>query len=411
MKRAFNSVRAGLPDTVEQGRPFTIQLAPKGQYPQWVDDEDAPGGKSEVVQLLDDDSIASLIGNFTDKVLVDADHSSETSENTAAMGWVTRLFADPEKGLMAEIEPTSEGAEKINGKVYRFVSGAWTLGDDGRPVELVSVGLTNRPNLPVSPMINAKPQAGGKDGPGAVAEAQDADAEGMTADSSDPSEGGGDGVDEAGEDPGSGRGDVTVPEGDAPDGPGDTEGTEEMERLKEILALAPEATDEEVYSAVEALVARCGGMDEVVNALGLEPTASNEEVQEALNAVIGQCGELQAKNAEAEKARLNAEADQLVAENEDVIPEEAVEGVKEQYAEDPEAAKAAVANMRRVYERAVLNATKAAKAAQAAVVRPRVVNSREAKAPTVLNMSIALKECDGDPARENEMLARMYSGK
>lgn len=401
--RAYNSTRAGLPDAVEQGKPFRIQLAPKGQYPQWVDDPDAPGGRREIVQMLDDASIASLVGNFSDKVLVDADHSSETGGTTAAMGWVTRLYADPEKGLMAEIEPTPEGAEKINGKVYRFVSGAWTLGDDGRPVELVSVGLTNRPNLPVSPMINAQSQTGVEDGPGA-------DKDGMTADSPDSSKGGGS-VSKAQGDPGSGRGDVSVPEKGTPDESGGTEGKDKMERLKKILALAPEATDEEVYAAVEALVARSGGMDEVVNTLGLEPTATNEEVQEALNAVIGQCGELQAKNAEAEKARLNAEAEKLVSDNEDVIPEDMAEEVKAEYAEAPEAAKATVANMRRVYERAVLNAAKAAKVVPPGAQVRRVVNSAEAKVPVAINMSIALKECGGDPAKENEMLARMYSGK
>lgn len=401
--RAYNSTRAGLPDAVEQGKPFRIQLAPKGQYPQWVDDPDAPGGRREIVQMLDDESIASLVGNFADKVLVDADHSSETGGTTAAMGWVTRLYADPEKGLMAEIEPTPEGAEKINGKVYRFVSGAWTLGDDGRPVELVSVGLTNRPNLPVAPMINAQSQTGVEDGPGA-------DNGGRTADSPDSSKGGGS-VSKAQEDPGSGRGDVSVPEKGTPDSSGGTEGKDKMERLKEILALAPEATDEEVYAAVEALVARSGGMDEVVNTLGLEPTATNEEVQEALNAVIGQCGELQAANEEANKARLNAEAEKLVADNEDVIPEDMADEVKAEYAEDPEAAKATVANMRRVYERAVLNAAKAAKVATPGAQVRRVVNSAEAKVPVAINMSIALKECGGDPAKENEMLARMYSGK
>lgn len=405
MMKVCNSVRAGLPDAVEQGKPFVIQLAPEGNYPQWVDDPDAPDGRREVMQILDAEAIGTLVANFTDKVLVDADHSSETSDNTAAMGWVTRLYADPDKGLMAEVEPTSEGAEKINGKVYRFVSGAWTLGKDGRPVELVSVGLTNKPNLPVSPMINAKQQTGGEDGPGAGAEAE-AEAGGMTVDDPAPSEVGGSGA-EAEETPGAGRGDVAVPNEDAPDGTGDeTEGSEGMERLKELLALTPEATDEEVYAAVEALVARCGGMDEVTNALGLEPTATNEEVQEALNAVIGQCGELQAKNAEAEKARLNAEADQLIAENEDVIPEEAREGIREEYAEDPEAAKETVANMRRVYDRAVRNA--AANATRRAV---RVCNSHEARRPAAMNMRDALASCGGDPKRENEMLASMYPGK
>ena len=381
-KPVLNSISAHLPETVKAGEPFVIQVAPPGEYPQWIEDPENPSQQKEVVQILDEKAMNAMVENFKDKVLVDADHSSEISTNTAAMGWVTKLFVDPEKGLMAEIEPTSEGVEKINGKVYRFVSGAWILDEDNRPTELVSIGLTNKPNLPVRPMINAQAVAEKKDELGA--ENKDGVTDGSPSATDDQPDAANAGAQEN-------------PEGSqGHDGSqSNNQGNHNMDKVKELLGLAVEATDEEVYAAIDALISRSGEMEAVTNALGLEPTATNEEVQEALNAVINQCGELQAKNEEAEKARLNAEADQLVAENEDVIPEESVAEIKDQYVEDPEAAKATVANMRRVYDRAILNAAKNA------TPKVRVVNAKEAKAPKVLNMKDALAECGGDPAKEN----------
>ena len=54
------------------------------------------------------------------------------------------------------------GRDLIGGRRYRFVSPGWTLSPDGTPLALCSVGLTNRPNLPVKPVVNAG-EAGGRD--------------------------------------------------------------------------------------------------------------------------------------------------------------------------------------------------------------------------------------------------------
>lgn len=395
-----NAVQSEMPSDLkaEAGKALVINLAPPGEYPQTIDDPDAEGGRREVNQILDDQAIDTLIKNFKDKVLVDADHSSETSTDTKAMAWVTRLFKDPEKGLMAEIEPTSIGADNINGKVYRFVSGAWTLDDDGRPVELVSIGLTNRPNLPVSPIINSTVPENGTAG----ASSATAD-ECMTQD--EPSATGPTDVEmdtQTEADPENGSQTTT-----------NTDGTEESEEpyegenmdinaVKELFGLPAEATDEELRAAIEAVLAKCEGMEAVQNALGLEPTSTNEEVSECLNAVLENCGDLQAQNEEAEEARLNAEADQLIAENEDVIPEESVEEIRNEYVEDPEAAKETVANMRRVYERAVANASRGLRS-----VRTPVVNFKSARKPTALNMESVLADCDGDPEKENAKIRAM----
>lgn len=396
-KPILNSLTTQLPESVEVGKVFTIQVAPRGEYPQFVEDPENNGQTKRVIQILDDAAMNTLVENFKDKVLVDADHSSEVSTNTAAMGWVTKLFVDPEKGLMAEIEPTSEGAEKINGKVYRFVSGAWTLDENGRPMELVSIGLTNKPNLPVQPMINAQVSTEKKDALGVNAN-DNAD---------DVTDGGSSApVDNDANTDANKQEPLNENQGQDDSQLNQNQGTQNMDKVKELLGLVAEATDEEVYAAIDALLKREEQMEAVTNALGLEPTATNEEVQQALNAVIDQCGQLQAQNEEMEQARLTAEADQLVKENEAIIPEESVEEIKNEYMEDPEAAKATVANMRRVYDRAILNAAKAAP--KQPVVK--VVNAKAAKAPTALNMKDALADCGGDPAKELAKLKEMYPG-
>jgi hypothetical protein len=307
------------------------------------------------------------------------------------MGWVTKLFVDPEKGLMAEIEPTPLGAEKINGKVYRFVSGAWTLDDANRPQELVSIGLTNKPNLPVAPMINA--QTAKKDGSGTL---PTKDGEGVTAGTPSATA-------NADENKGEGKNADTPPAIEA--NANETKGLNMDIRVK--LGLPPEATDEEVEQALDALIAGCQGLEEVKNALGFEPTASNEETLEALNACINQCGELQAKNEEIEKEKLEGEAEEFVSANADVIPEEMTEEIKNEFVEDKEKAEVTVANFRKVHDRAVLNAAKAAAAKPKAEPVKKAINWREAKKPVALNFEAALAEAGGDPEKENEIIKNM----
>lgn len=421
-RRIFTNAtkNAVLPDSAEAGKPIVIQLAPAGEYPQFIDDTDENGNttQKEVVQILDEQAMNTLVANFEKAakeaeaqgrkygVLVDADHSSETSTNTAAMGWVTKLYVDPEKGLMAEIEPTTLGAEKINGKVYRFVSGAWTLDDDNRPQELVSIGLTNKPNLPVAPMINAA-KAKNSEPSGTPP----SDGEGVTKGSDVANA-------DADADKGGGNSDVPPEDGvaqnDNPNPQDKGEGSINM-TIKEKLGLPEEATDAEVETAVDALVEESKFAENVRNALGYpegsEPAEGyatlNEEVLEAVNACVNRCGELEARNKEVERERLEGEAKTFVEANADVIPEEMTEEIKDEYVEDKEKAEATVANFRKVHDRAVLNAAKAATAKTQEAPAKKAINWREAKKPVALNFEAALAEAGGDPVKENEIIKNM----
>ena len=94
-------------------------------------------------------------------ILVDVDHASATGGSTAAAAWAKNLRVEDD-GLCADFEFTPAGRKLVEGKCYRFVSPGWTLADDGTPLALCSVALTNRPNLPVKPVVNAD-DAGGRD--------------------------------------------------------------------------------------------------------------------------------------------------------------------------------------------------------------------------------------------------------
>ena len=93
--------------------------------------------------------------------LVDVDHNSATGRSTEAAAWAKNLRVE-DCGLCADFELTPRGRELIGGRQYRFVSPGWTLAADGTPLALCSVGLTNTPNLPVKPVVNAD-DAGGRD--------------------------------------------------------------------------------------------------------------------------------------------------------------------------------------------------------------------------------------------------------
>lgn len=385
-----------LPDAVSAGDEIEVQLAPRGAYPQIVD------GK-EVLQIVDDSAVKALIDNFNAEkeaarargenyqVLVDADHASETGDTTKAMAWIDRLFDDPDRGLVGVFVFTKEGADAVSGRAYRFISPAWTLTDDGHPERLVSVGMTNRPNLPVSPMLNMKAARSPKAGTAAT----NAVADGVTPDAGERKD-----ADMDGRKAGADRTDAAE-SGAKPQ----EEGTPTMD-IKEKLGLPAEATDEEVEQALDAILAKCGGMEDVQNALGLDPACANEDVIAAVNAVLEQSEALQNAQRELDElktAQRNAEAEEFVKENADVIPDEDAEAVREQYAEDPEAAKSAVANMRRVYARAVANAQKA----ETAKRKPAALNFRAAKAPVAINMETMLADCGGDPEKENAKLRAM----
>ena len=144
-----NRIYSGLPEAVRPGEETPVQISPFGDWPGTTQD----GGK--VIQHVDGRAVSRLVENFSNEILVDADHKSETGGSTEALAWITELRNDPERGLVGVFKWTDTGAEAITGRRYRFVSASWTTDPDGRPGRLCSVALTNRPNIPAAPILNS----------------------------------------------------------------------------------------------------------------------------------------------------------------------------------------------------------------------------------------------------------------
>lgn len=129
-----------------------VQLSPFGEYPQTGDDG------AEIKQICDAYAFRRIVEQFRPgEIPVDYDHAIESDDcSTRAAAWITRLWIDDDDGLMGTLALTPSGEDAVLGREYRYLSPAWILAEDGRPEKLVSVALTNRPNLPVAPVINAR---------------------------------------------------------------------------------------------------------------------------------------------------------------------------------------------------------------------------------------------------------------
>jgi len=266
-----------------ESRRSEIQIAPVGEYPGYVTMED--GERKPVTQRLAPGDLARIVAAFdpSRELLVDADHESERGGSTEAFGWIGALRVVDELGLMAEVNWTGLGAEAVEDRRFRYVSPVFEVdlegGDVAVPTRLVSVALTNKPNLPVRCVANRAQSAGA-----------------TAADAAKPT----------------------------------NQRNQTMDKLKEALGLAPEATDEDVFVAVVAL---------------------------------------KDKLAELDAAALDAEAEAFVADNKDKVANAAE--LKAQYLENPAMAKAIVANVK----------------APEAAPRARVTHAAEAKKPTVFDSS------------------------
>ena len=262
-----------LPKSVKGGEEIEVLVSPLGTFPH-------PDGD----QLCTREAFDALVEKWREdgepEILVDFDHASETGGATEAAAWATALRSD-EDGLHATFRMTDKGAEALSATRYRYLSPAWFVDEEGHPTELSTIALTNRPNLPVPRLLNRKPDA--DPAPAQNAEAGEAHL---------PNPAG------AGEGNPPEEGNTTEPQ------------KNDMDKLREMLGLAAEATDEEVLAAVDALRAE------------RDQLRSEKEQMEAA----------------AKEAALDAEADKFVEEQGDKIADR--DACKNAYKRDPEGTRA-----------------------------------------------------------------------
>lgn len=127
--------------------------------PEWVQMFPAPDAKTKkiaardgrVFKLSDPSAFVASFNAQKHDVPFDLEHASEikapNGDPAPASGWITEL---QERGgeVWARVEWTSDGAEAVQSRKYRYASPAFnTDRKSGEITTLVSAGLTNRPAL------------------------------------------------------------------------------------------------------------------------------------------------------------------------------------------------------------------------------------------------------------------------
>ena len=133
-----------------------VKISPIGKFAG-----SSPDGKKRV-EIIDEESVMQM-AKQTEEILLDKDHESmrgPEGRNTEAYGWISGLKAivglGDMDGLYGAIKWTPKGIELAKDRIYRFLSPVFELDAEGRAVKLVNVALTNRPALPLPPIINSE---------------------------------------------------------------------------------------------------------------------------------------------------------------------------------------------------------------------------------------------------------------
>ena len=173
MKLKLYLNREEMPAKVAPGDVLTVQLTPFGDWPH-----------GDAVQHVTREACAAMVDAWKSggekEILVDFDHDAEDGGSTVAAAWLKNLRVDDAHGLVGDFTLTDKGAEAVSARRFRFLSPCWEVnvdrwtvggdkpeGDDDTPAEvtptrLVSVALTNKPNIPVAPLLNREPTPGDK---------------------------------------------------------------------------------------------------------------------------------------------------------------------------------------------------------------------------------------------------------
>ena len=146
-----------------------VQVTPCGEFPHVG---------AGVTQVIDREACDRIAADFDGRkseanfpgVLVDFDHFSlDTEKSSEAAGWISDLESR-DTGLWARVRWSDAGLAAVQGGRFRLVSPVFPApdacedlgGGKIRPVKLVSVALTNEPNIKGGrPIANREPESGG----------------------------------------------------------------------------------------------------------------------------------------------------------------------------------------------------------------------------------------------------------
>jgi len=131
-----------------------------------------PAGRVELVDRpdplqLDPESLAGLVRAFRSRgvdLVIDYEHQSLQGRQAPAAGWIKDLEARAD-GLWARVEWTPQAQEYLRNREYRYFSPVLQLDPETRkPQALLQVGLTNVPAIKRLPPLVAKWEAGAPPG-------------------------------------------------------------------------------------------------------------------------------------------------------------------------------------------------------------------------------------------------------
>ncbi len=125
--------------------PSQIELFPTGTIR--LADQRGAVGEVTNAQALADRSMSAAKGGV---IPIDFGHGMDglAGANPRAAGWITALSVVDNR-IMAEVEWTTEGAEALEGKMFRFISPTFTVPEGQNEVgHILRAGLTNDPALP-----------------------------------------------------------------------------------------------------------------------------------------------------------------------------------------------------------------------------------------------------------------------
>mgnify|MGYP003311074348 CR=1 FL=1 len=172
-----------------------VQICPIGDFPNGDHQQHCTAA-----------ALQNVVRDWTERgskeILVDFEHNSESHEpnsDTSAAAWVSNVRVDPARGLVGDFKLTDVGAEAISNRRLRFLSVSWFVNKETHePIRITSIALTNKPNIPVDPVLNKDPEPDNQN-------VEDKE-------------------------------------------------KSKMDKIKEALGLAPEATEEQVLEAITAMV-------------------------------------------------------------------------------------------------------------------------------------------------------------
>jgi len=100
--------------------------------------------------MIVDDAAADMVkinfGAAPIDLHINLDHQWRYDGSTAAVGWITGVYANETDGLGVEVEWTDEGRSLIESKAYRYASGEFSADRlTGRVVAVAGGALTNSP--------------------------------------------------------------------------------------------------------------------------------------------------------------------------------------------------------------------------------------------------------------------------